>query len=239
MIKINFLDEYYSNALTDLEGIIPIAGKETVESEIKENLYISFLELKYSLTQYSRRLDNLSKEGTPVFKYYFPEIQQLDTNQREFFLEIYDRELSYHFKSFIIFSKAVMDRLIPFFDHKFGTKLAKFSKKGKPLLNYLENNFKGSNRESFINLLKKNKYEWLDDLIELRDEIIHFSLLKEYVSFHNILKGNSGKSIKSFSDLRPPVLRINGGEILAIDFLQSNFNCIKAFVKDFVALCYS
>lgn len=164
MFNLIFLDEHYSNAITDLEEIIPITGNGVVESENKENLFISVLELEYSLIWYSQRLEYLSKEGTPVFKYHLPEIQQLEVNKREFFLEIYDRELSYNFKSFIIFSKVVLDRLIPFFDYKFGSKLKKFSTKGKKLLNFLERNFKGSNRDSFISLLNNNKDEWLDDL---------------------------------------------------------------------------
>ena len=238
MIKIIFVDKY-SEAYTDLEEILQYTEKGKVAPEIKDNFFRSYSELKYSLTQYSKRLDNLLKEGSPGFYYYLPEIQQIDASQREFFLQVYDMELSYNFKSFVIFSKAVMDRLIPFFDYKFGTKLKKFSNSGEKLLNYLKINYKGSNRDDFIDLLERNKDEWLDDLIVLRDEIVHFSLLEEYVSFHCILKGNSGKSIKSINDLRCPILKIDGKEISAVDFLQLNLDHIKIFYKDFVALCYA
>lgn len=238
MIKIIFVDKY-SEAYTDLVDIFPYAETKKVAPEIKENFFKSYSELKYSLVQYSKRLDNLLKEGSPGFNHYLPEIQQIDTIQREYFLEVYDMELSYNFKSFIIFSKAVMDRLIPFFDYKFGTNLKKFSNSGEKLLNYLKINYKGSNRNDFIDLLERNKDEWLDDLIELRDEIVHFSSLEEYVSFHCVLKGDSGKSINSINDLRRPTIKIDRKEILAVDFLQFNFNHIKTFTKDFVALCYS
>jgi len=49
MFNLIFLDEHYSNAITDLEEIIPITGNGVVESENKENLFISVLELEYSL----------------------------------------------------------------------------------------------------------------------------------------------------------------------------------------------
>ena len=83
----------------------------------------------------------------------------------------------------------------------------------------------------------ENKKNWLDDLISLRDEIVHFSLLKEYIPFHYILNANSKKSLNSINDFTQPILISDNKKIPAIKFLQSNFDSINNFSKDFLALC--
>lgn len=223
-----------SDVFTDLRDFFP--PQRNLPPDMINNFSFSFSELKFSKSQYSKRMNTLLRDGSPDLNHYIPEIQNTDIT-KEVLLVLHDTELSYNFKSFIIFSKSVMDRLIPFFDYKFNSKLRKFSKKGIPFLNYLNNNYTGQNKDEFINLLMENKEKWLDDLIDLRDGIVHFSLLKEYISFHYILNAKSKKSLNTINDLTPPLLIYDTKKIPAINFLQYNFDSIKEFSKDFLTLC--
>ena len=206
--------------------LVSIKGgkRANTPSEIIDNFCGSFSELNYALSQFSDRIQTLLTNGSPDLHNYIPELHQLDVKNKKAIIEVNDTVLSYNFKTFFINSKSVLDRVIPFFDHRYGSNLRKFSKKGKSLMNYLETNYKGKNKDDFINLLKNNKQDWLDEIIDLRDQIIHFSALREYISFHFILEGNSGRLINSISDLNEPVIFIGGKEILAEVFLKENYN---------------
>src|SRR5437763_5842995 len=136
---------------------------------LTNNLFGALLELKLARDRYLNRLKHVIDDGSPDFDHYLPELNTLKDHSMPFQLELDDKELSVDFKAFLIFVKGVLDRLIPFYDKRFGSQMGTFSKSGKRMLNFLERNHRETPAQSLINLLLSHKSKWIDRVIRFRD----------------------------------------------------------------------
>src|ERR1043166_3663253 len=171
--------EVYSDMRTILAPLEP-TPKDMLP--LTNNLFEALLELKLARDRYLNRLKHVIDEGSPDLDHYLPELKTLKNHTRPFQLELSDKELSVDFKAFLIFIKGVLDRLIPFYDKRFGSKMGTFSKSGKRLLNFLQRNHRQTPAQPIIDLLSSHKEKWIDRAIQLRDRLTHYSTVEEYVS---------------------------------------------------------
>lgn len=208
----------------------------------QQNLVCSeLIELRYVLNQFKVKMNDVLENSTSVFDHYLPEIKNLNeaqTGDKILNCELIVTELSVNFKSFIIISKSILDKIVPFFDQKHGSTLKKFSKKGNKLINYLENNYTHENKEDFISFLKNNKIEWMDFLISMRDDYVHFSDVSSYYLGFNFLVGKGVHKIDTIKDINRPKIKIGfkGGSkyIDALDYLEETYKSILQFLRDFL-----
>lgn len=208
----------------------------------KQNLVCSeLIELRYVLNQFKVKMNDVLENSTSVFDYYLPEIKNLNEDHTEdkiIHCELIVTELSVSFKSFIVISKSILDKIVPFFDQKHGSTLMTFSKKGKKLINYLENNYNHENKDDFILFLKNNKIEWMDFLISMRDSYVHFSDVSSHYLGFNFLVGKGVHKIETIKDINRPKIKVRfkgaSKYIDALDYLEETYTNILYFSRDFL-----
>jgi hypothetical protein len=204
---------------------------------LTNNLFEALLELKLARDRYLNRLKHVTDKGSPDLEHYLPELKALKNHSQPFQLELSDKELSVDFKAFLIFVKGVLDRLVPFYDKRFGSKMGTFSKSGKRLLNFLQKNHRETPAQPLIDLLLSHKQKWIDRVIHLRDRLTHYSTVDEYVSFHYLASRETVKVLHSVSDMIPPTLYFRDVQIPAATYLSSIYDDSVGFAKSFVSFC--
>ena len=195
------------------------------------------IELQYTLNQFKAKYADVLENSTSSFDHYLPEITKMTSNPSENKLvqcELIVTELSVNFKSFIIISKSILDKIVPFFDHRHNSTLKKFSKKGNTLIKYLENNYTNENKEEFISFLKKNKKEWIDFLITMRDSYVHFSDVSSYYLGFNFLLGEGVTKIETIKDISPPLVKQHWKYINALNYLEETYSNLLYFLRVFL-----
>ena len=196
-------------------------------------------ELKLARDRYLNRLKHVLEKGSPDFDHYLPELKNLKNNSRPFRLELSDKELFVDFKAFLIFVKGVLDRLVPFYDRRFGSQMGTFSKRGQRMLNFLDKNHRETPAQPLVDLLLSHKKQWIDRVIHLRDRLTHYSDVNEYVSFHCTASRESVASLQHVADLIPPTLYFRDLSVPVSTYLSSIFDESITFAKEFVAFCAS
>ena len=239
MNRIVLLDETSSKNNPDVseifDALLFIHEKERL---LMLRLESNVLELCYVMQQYKRIYQDTLNNGTSLLEHYMKEINASQTVNVDIILELMSTELSTYFKSYLILVKSVLDKMVPLFDYRFNYTLTKFSDKGDKLLKVLSKKFKGQNKEELIQLIEKNKKEWINDVITLRDSYIHYSNLPQYMDFHLLVGKGIKKTVEGIEDFNEPIITLkNGNAIKAIDFLEKTFEALKGFVREFLTLC--
>ena len=235
---LRIMDEHSGDACNDMK-IVFSSLKLTGDLLNQQNLIGSeIIELRYVLlNQFKSKIDDVLANSTSVFDHYLPEIKKWSSNpplDKVVQNELIITELSVNFKAFIIISKGILDKIIPFFDYMQKSTLKKFSKKGKTLINYLENNYTNENKEQFVLFLKKNKEEWIDFLISMRDSYVHFSdVSSHYVGF-NFLLGTGVPKIETIKDINPPLIKKESKYVNALQYLEETYLKLLHFLRDFM-----
>jgi hypothetical protein len=204
---------------------------------LTNNFFGALLELKLARDRYINRLNHVTNDGSPDFDHYLPELKTLKDYSRPFQLELDDKELFADFKSFLIFVKGVLDRLVPFYDKRFGSRMGTFSKRGQRLLNYLARNHRETPAKPLVDLLMSHKEKWIDRVIHLRDRLTHYSTVDEYVSFHYLVTRESVQALHRVSDMKPPTLYFRDLSTPAATYLATIFDQSVALAKSFVEFC--
>lgn len=231
------MDEHSSETCDDMEVIFGDLNLDECFID-KQNLVCSeLIELRYVLNQFKSKMDDVLINSTSEFDHYLPEIMELNKNPKENKIvkcELIVTELSVNFKSFIIISKSILDKIVPFFDQKHKSTLKKFSKKGNTIINYLNNNYTHENKDDFIFFLKKNKEEWIDFLIAMRDDYVHFSDVSSYYTGFNFIIGLDASEIKTIEDIENPKIKKDSKQIDALDYLNETYLNLLSFSRDFL-----
>jgi hypothetical protein len=224
----------YSEARSIFAAIEPIPQDML---PLTNNLFGALLELKLARDRYLNRLKHVTDDGSPDFDHYLPELKTLKDHSIAFHLELDDKELSVDFKAFLIFVKGVLDRLVPFYDKRFGSHMGTFSKRGQRLLNYLARNHRETPAKPLVDLLTSHKQRWIDRLIHLRDRLTHYSIVDEYISFHYLASRESVRALHHVSDMNPPTLYFRDLSTPVATYLETIFDEGVAFARSFVEFC--
>jgi len=117
--------------------------------------------------------------------------QELPTKQ-DFFLEFNYPNILSNLEAFLIATKSLLDVLSTLLTHKIGKKITGFHRKGpkdKPIygvrvLNALKNTkeSKFPHRDKLISIIEHHKKLWIDNLIAMRDQIVHGGELKDFIN---------------------------------------------------------
>ena len=215
----------------------PLDPKTQDMLPLTNSFYSALLELKLVRDRYLKRFNHVMQNGSPDFDHYLPELKTLKNHSIPFQLELSDKELFVDFKAFLIFVKGVLDRLVPFYDRRFGSKMGTFSKSGQRLLNFLNRNHRETPAQPMIDLLLGHKQRWIDRVIHLRDRLAHYSTVNEYISFHYLASRESVQALLHVSDMIPPTLYFRDTSTPVARYLTTIYDESVAFAKDFVAFC--
>ena len=100
--------------------------------------------------------------------------------------KIYDDPLLiYNFESFLFQSKSCLDVLSQLLAYCFKEKITTFGNHGNDLINLLQKKSKKDNskeKRSMIDVIQGSR-NWVKDLVEMRDEVTHFSDLEGFSCF--------------------------------------------------------
>ncbi len=80
-------------------------------------------------------------------------------------------------------------------------------------------------------MIQKNKTEWLDCVLNLRDNFVHYSNLNDYKDFSIILNSSKRIVIKDLNDFERPHIIIASEKINALDFLKQTHARLKLFIN--------
>lgn len=145
-----------------------------------------------------------------------------------------------YFKIALPLAKSTLDKVVPLFDYRYSTSLGTFSKEGKLLIKELKRN--GASKsirqgEELVSLIDAARVDWIEELVRLRDEYVHFSDLKEYSGFW--LPGDrlEQSPISGVSDFKIPSIKLLQGPMGALDYLLRTRGRLLAFLREFLRLC--
>ena len=134
---------------------------------------------------------------------------------QDFFVEFSGPNIISNFEAFLISTKSLLDVLARLLSQLIPNNLHGFSRKGTnyggKVLNVLQNTSHSNlpNRDKIIDLIERHKILWIDDLISMRDHVVHDGELKDLINFWTILKAGREKSY-TIVDIFPPELKARG-----------------------------
>jgi hypothetical protein len=131
----------------------------------------------------------------------------------------------------------VLDKVVPLFSYRFYDNLDTFADKGSRLVKRIQENSKVQNKAEFIALIDHAKDNWLDTLIELRDEYAHYSNLKEYANFWIPAEAVGKQSLTGIQDFHRPSIIVGGIRRDAREYMEFVKSEIVQFLGEFVRLC--
>jgi hypothetical protein len=207
------------------------------EIELLNTFMSSCRELSHIVSEYERKLSCVLSNGTPSLASYIEEVNGLDmASKPPIVLELEVVDLSALFKVYLLLIKSTLDKLIPLYSYRFFSSLKQFNDKGTRFLREVKNNGHVAHKDQFTELIKAAKSEWLDTIIDLRDEYAHYSSLKEYSSFMLIL--DSGvNGLKDISSFQRPSLTLPNGTVDALTYMKDTKARLLHFTSRFIDLC--
>lgn len=126
MSRIIILDSDHDDAIADMNEIF-VGTKfiHTTEIELKETLCTAIRKLNFSIKKYQEKYNHLlDLKSNPELEHYIEEINSLGLKGIELEIELEDTQLSYYFKTYLVFVKSVLDKTIQFINYRY-----KFSEK--------------------------------------------------------------------------------------------------------------
>lgn len=234
MNRIVILDSNHGDAIPDMneifKGTIFIHAKE---NQIQNTLCSAIRKLNFSIKSYQARYNFLiDKKNNPELQYYIDELNNIDTQENDQEIELEDTRLSYYFKTYLVLVKSVLDKTVPFINYRYKFDEKTFESRGDKLLIFLRKKYKGHNAGDLIKLIEENKADWLDGLLTLRDNFVHYSNLNDYKDFSIILNTKTTKIIKDLDDFERPHILYEGIKINALDFLNQTHYRLKIFLNN-------
>jgi hypothetical protein len=217
------------------QGSTFLYGKElTLQNVLLE----AFAEMAFVVSQFQESLTDLLANGTPELANYIEQMNRAHVRQaKNIIIELHAFDLSTYFKSFLILAKAVLDKVVPFFSYRFNENLKTFSDKGGRLVNTIKHNKHVQKKTEFIALVGHVKNEWLDTLVDLRDEYTHFSNLRTYTNFWISGESIGQRKLTGIQDFHQPSILVAGNRINALDYMLSIKAELIRFLRDFLQLC--
>ena len=179
-----------------------------------------------------RRAKNFAKELGELNK-SIPSLKQ------DFFVEFSCSQVILNFEAFLISSKSLLDVLCRLLSSQIPNKVMGFNRTGPKnapiyggrVLNILKNTAKSDLplRDKLVELIESHKTEWIDILISMRDEVVHFGKLEGFVNFWTVIK-NGRKDPYTDDDIFSPDLKDLGP---AEQYIQQTLPKITKFTVTF------
>ncbi|WON75082.1 hypothetical protein [Nitrosospira sp. Is2] len=225
-----------------LEDLAAITAGSTFlydkERELQNVLLEAFVEMVFVVRQFQSAHDYIVANGTPELPSY---LSQINNSPRGIpngvVVELHAIDLSTFFKSFLLLSKAVLDKLAPLYSYRFYEHIPQFSDKGTRLIRSIKNSGRVTRKVEMIALIQNAKAQWIDDLISLRDEYAHYSSLKEYRNFWLTTERIGMGPIKGISDFHRPSIEIAGQPRDALGYIIQIKSELISFLNEFLRLC--
>lgn len=228
------MDDYSSDAsayIREISSCLAIYHDE--EKSLYQNLTSALFELYYFVKEYDNRIRKLLEEDNSILNHYKDEIND-NKNKVEYVVEFMDIPLESIVKSFLVFTKSSLDKLVLLYNWRYKGMKKSFESRGKYLIKEIQSKrYKGKNQQLLIELIKKNKEDWINNVLNLRDEFTHTSKLDEYRSFTYESKTDKN-AVSSLADFKRPTLYFNSIEMDAYEYMNDVFNNLLAFIKDFL-----
>lgn len=208
------------------------------EHELQNVLMNAYSEMAFVVRQFQTAHADILTHGTPELSDYIAQINNAPIEiPADSVIELDAVDLSTYFKSFLLLTKAVLDKLVPLYSYRYYDSIKQFSDKGARLIRAIKNNKRVPRQLEMIALLEENKAAWIDGLIDLRDEYAHYSSLRSYQNF--VLTGERAnqRGITNISDFEKPSITIKGVRIDALEYMHSVKIQLIAFLNKFLLLC--
>lgn len=198
----------------------------------------AFAEMAFVVSQFKNSHEYLLVHGTPELEEYIRQINELDKPiPPNSFIELHAIDLSTYFKSFLLLAKAALDKVVPLYSYRSNDTLKTFGDKGDRLVKSIKQNRHLRRQSDMLNLIEQAKKEWLDTLIDLRDEYAHYSSLEQYVNFWLSTNDLGQNKLVGISQFRRPSLAINGKTVDALEYVLSIKANMIVFLREFLSLC--
>lgn len=205
----------------------------------------SLAQMEYSKQSFKKHYLYILENNTKTFEDYYRELQTPQQQDKDSLIVFRNQRLDYHFKMFLILTKSVLDKIVPFFNYRFLENFQSFGDSGNDILDLLERSRKYKKDrplnihelEDFVKYIKKQKTVWIDNLITIRDEYVHKNSLGErYVDF--CCFSSSAKNVHSLKDCIAPVIILSDiKNMKAIDYIDFIFDHIINFINHFLKFC--
>ncbi len=208
------------------------------EHKLQNLLLEAFAEMAFVVHQFQSSHKYLVANGTPELDEYIRQMNETAFRPAaNLIVELHAFDLSTYFKSFLLLVKAVLDKLIPLYSYQFYESLRQFSDKGDRLLRSVKNNKHVKNKPAFISLIERVKNEWLDALIDLRDQYAHYSSLGEYVNFWIPGEWIGQHRFTGIQDFHKPSVDVGGKQFEALEYVLMIKGRLVEFLHEFLQLC--
>lgn len=208
------------------------------EHELQNTLLEAFAEMAFVVRQFQESHANLLANGTPELADYVKQLNEADFRQaKNLIVELHAFDLSTYFKSFLLLAKAVLDKLVPLFSYRFFDNLDVFSDKGNRLIARIKGNKHVQKKDELSALIERVRLEWLEALIDLRDEYAHYSNLKEYSNFWIPGELIGQRKVAGIQDFNRPSVFVAGNRVDALAYMLSVKSELIRFLRDFLRLC--
>jgi hypothetical protein len=208
------------------------------EHALQNVLLEAYSEMAFVVRQFQASHDHLLNHGTPELSDYIRQINAVDARGRsEFVVELHVAELSTFFKSFLLLAKAVLDKVVPLYSYRFYDNLKQFSDKGTRLIRLIRNNKHVGKKAEMVALIEEAKRNWIDGLIDLRDQYAHYSSLPEYTNFW--LSGDLAgrRALAGIEDFNRPTIVVAGQALDALQYVLTVKMQLVEFLREFLLSC--
>jgi hypothetical protein len=239
MDKIVLLGSVHHIVLDDMELItIGSTFLYAKEHELENLLLEAFAEMSFIVHQFKIAHEILIASGTPELDEYIRQMNDSNLQQApNIIIELHAFDLSTYFKSFLLLAKAVLDKVIPLYSYQFYDSLRQFSDKGIRLIRSVKSNKHIKRKSEFISLIESAKNEWMDSLIDLRDQYAHYSSLREYLNFWIPGEWIGKRNFVGMQDFYKPSVYIGGKQVEALEYMLMIKVRLVEFLRGFLQLC--
>lgn len=208
------------------------------EHQLQNVLIGAFKEMSFVIHQFQKSHDALLSQGIlEDFEDYFKQLNESEPAPENYLIEFHTDDLSTYFKSFLILARALLDKVVPFYSYKFYESLRTFGDKGGKIIRNIKKNKHVVNKSDFIFLIEQAKLEWLDTLITLRDEYVHYSSLQSYINFWIPSEWVGYRTFNGIQDFNKPSIEISGNRVDALQYMLSTKSELVHFLRSFMLLC--
>ncbi len=208
------------------------------EHELSHVLLEAFSEMAFLVYCFEKTYNRLITNPPAEVKDYINQLNETSTiHATNCIIEFHSTALSTYFKTFLILSKTVLDKIVPFYSYIFSGTLYQFDKKGKKLLDSIKRSKHVPKKDQMIELIEGAKSEWINSLISLRDQYVHHSNLRQYKNFWAPGEWVGSRKFKGLSDFHKPMVEVAGKEVDALKYMLMIKAKLVIFLNKFLLFC--
>lgn len=208
------------------------------EHQLLNVLCGAFQEFSLIVHQFQNSYNRIMENGTPALDTYIEDINSTIVPEGNgFIIELHAYDMSAFFKSSLLLSKGVLDKLVPLYSYRFSDNMRQFDAKGAGLIKSIKHNKHITRKDAMISLIQDAKMEWIDSLIDLRDRYAHYSNLEEYINFSAYIDSGNKRTFSGISDFHKPAINVSGRRHDALEYILYLKESIITFLRAFLQLC--